>query len=174
VRIELDSVRASRKSFEHVYEPGELNLDDDRVQLLERPVISGAIDRSGNELGISGRLTTRVQVDCDRCLKPVVVPVETEFNLKYVTPAAYAAIETVELDERDLNLSTFDGAQIDIDEIVREQLLLAVPVRALCRENCQGLCPICGADKNERECDCQTEEGDPRWAALKELTDRKP
>jgi uncharacterized protein len=64
----------------------------------------------------------------------------------------------------------FDGEAIDVDEIVKEQILLAVPTRMLCREDCKGICPECGADKNTGECNCVTDEIDPRWAALKDLT----
>ena len=58
---------------------------------------------------------------------------------------------------------------IDIDELVREQVLLAVPERSLCQEDCKGLCPTCGADRNLKECGCESVEADPRWAALKNL-----
>jgi uncharacterized protein len=63
----------------------------------------------------------------------------------------------------------FDGEALDVDEIVKEQILLAVPTRMLCREDCKGICPQCGVDKNTGECNCETKEIDPRWAALKNL-----
>jgi uncharacterized protein len=61
----------------------------------------------------------------------------------------------------------FDGKAIDVDEIVKEQILLEVPARTLCREDCKGICPECGIDRNTGECDCTPKEIDPRWAALK-------
>jgi uncharacterized protein len=63
----------------------------------------------------------------------------------------------------------FDGEAIDVDEIVKEQILLAVPTRMLCRDECKGICPQCGIDKNTGDCQCVTDETDPRWAALKNL-----
>jgi len=173
VRIELDSLEGSSKAFAHVYEDGELEFKDERVRLLEPPEISGQITRKGTQVILHGRLTARAQVDCDRCLNSVELPLRAEFNLQYVTAVEYAAIDAAELEETDLALSVFDGEAIDVDEMVREQVLLAVPTRSLCREDCKGFCPVCGADRNLKECGCQTEDADPRWAGLRELTNRK-
>jgi len=173
VRIELDSLERSSGAFSHAYQGDELEFEDERVRLLEPPEISGRVIRKGNEVVLNGRLSARAEVDCDRCLKPVEVPVKTEFNLEYVTANEYEVRHAAELEETDLTLSVFDGEAIDVDEIVREQLLLAVPDRTLCREDCQGFCPACGGDRNLKDCGCQNEETDPRWAGLKELTNRK-
>lgn len=173
VRIELDSLESSSGAFAHVYQDDELEFIDERVRLLEPPEISGRIIRKGDEALLNGRLVARAEVDCDRCLKSVEVPVLTEFNLQYVTGSQYAARHAAELEETDLALSVFDGETIDVDEIVREQLLLAVPTRSLCGEDCKGFCPACGGDRNLKECGCQSEEIDPRWTGLKELTNRK-
>ena len=173
MRIELDSLESPSGAFAHAYSDNELEFSDERVRLLEPPEISGRIIRKGNEVILSGRLTARTEVDCDRCLKSVEIPVRTEFNLQYVTETVYRASQAAELEETDLALSVFDGQSIDVDEIVREQLLLAVPTRSLCREDCKGFCPACGGDRNLKECGCQTEDIDPRWAGLKDLTNRK-
>ena len=173
VRIELDSLEGSSGGFGRAYREGEFEFNDERVRLLDPPEISGRLARKGNRVFLTGRVVARVEVDCDRCLKSIEVPVRTEFSLQYVTSADYAAIQAAELDETDLALSVFDGEGFEIDEIVREQILLAVPTRALCREDCMGFCPVCGADRNLKNCDCHSEEIDPRWASLKELTNRK-
>jgi uncharacterized protein len=122
---------------------------------------------------VKGQFSTTAQVECDRCLKPVDVPVTAQFNLEYVTPATYAASPAAELEETDMSLSVFDGETIDIDELVGEQLLLALPSRILCREDCKGLCPECGNDRNLQDCRCETAKVDPRWGALKELVNGK-
>jgi uncharacterized protein len=102
-------------------------------------------------------------------LQSVEVPIETDFDVKYISTDDYRATETVELQEEDLSVAVFEDARIDIDELVREQLLLALPTRALCKEECQGLCPVCGANKNSGQCACETREIDPRWSGLKDL-----
>ena len=170
MRIELAGLELTEGKFTHVYEPGELILDDDRVvSLLEPPGISGRISQVGRETRIDGRITARVEVECDRCLKLIQLPVDSKVRLQYITAEDYEAFPVAELKEDELQLSVFDGAAIDIDEIVREQVLLAVPSHLLCQESCKGFCPICGEDKNLNECGCEALKNDPRWAALEGL-----
>ena len=169
MRIEIDSLAGSKGVFTHVYAPGELDFRDDRVRLAGSPQVSGQLALKGNRVLVHGRLAAQTQVDCDRCLRLVDVPVETQFSLQYVTRLEYESAEAVELEDADLTVSVFDGELIDIDELVREQLLLAVPERTLCREDCQGLCPACGSDRNLKDCGCEIKETDPRWAALRRL-----
>ena len=169
MRIELDSLARSKGAFAHVYAPEELDLNDDRVRLSGSPEVSGTLVLKGKRLLLYGHLAARAQVDCDRCLRLVEIPVEAQFSLQYVTRLEYESSQAVELEEEDLTVSVFDGEGIDIDDLVREQVLLAVPERTLCREDCKGLCPTCGADRNLKPCGCESAETDPRWAALKNL-----
>jgi len=169
VRIELDSLEGKEARFAYAYDDREFALDDERVRLAQPPEIRGRLIRVGNQVLLKGRLSARAQVDCDRCLKPVEVQVATEFSLPYVTAEDYESIHAAELEEADMALSVFDGAAIDIDDVVREQVLLAMPERALCREDCKGLCLVCGSDRNLQECDCEPKQIDPRLAVLKDL-----
>jgi uncharacterized protein len=170
MRIELDKLEETGGQFAHAYEPEELVLDDEHVRLTRWPEISGSASRSGQQVRLRGRITARAEVDCDRCLKSVDVPVEADFDVTYVPATDYGAgPEAAELQEDDLGLSVFDGESIDVDELVREQVLLTLPTRALCGEDCKGLCPVCGEDRNQEACACQPTEVDPRWAALKDL-----
>ena len=173
MQFELSSLRSKTGRFSHVYEPGELVFHDERVGLAVPPTVSGRITHSESKVTVEGRVNAVAQVECDRCLKPVTLPIDSEFKLEYVTSEAYKALEAAELADEDLTLSVFDGEVIDIDEIVREQVLLAVPSQALCDQNCKGLCPICGTDLNVTSCSCQQTEIDPRWQGLKELVNGK-
>ena len=169
MRIELESLAGSKGAFAHVYAPGELEFKDDRVRLDGSQEVSGTLVLKGHRLLLHGRLTARAEVDCDRCLQLVRVPVEAQFSLQYMTRKEYESSQAVELEETDMTVSVFDGEAIEIDELVREQVLLAVPERILCREDCKGLCPTCGADRNLKPCGCESVETDPRWAALNDL-----
>jgi uncharacterized protein len=174
MRIELASLAESGKDFDHQYQPGELSLEDDRIHLLDpSPRVQGRIGWDGRRVKVAGKITGHLQLECDRCLRPVDSAVETKFNREYVTTADYEAQHTVELSEDDLDLSVFDGALIDVDLLVREELLLAAPDQVLCKQNCQGICPTCGSDRNVTTCDCETVDVDPRWAGLKELVNRE-
>jgi uncharacterized protein len=173
VRIELDQLEGTEGRFAHAYGAGELDLEDERVRLHGALEISGRLVRDGNKVLLKGSLSAIAQVDCDRCLRAVEVPVETDLDLRYVTVQHYESLPAAALEDEDLALSIFDGEGIDIDEVMREQVLLAVPLRTVCREDCQGFCPVCGADRNLKDCGCRTAETDTRWAALKELANRE-
>ena len=174
MQVEVASLAESGKDFDHQYRPGELNLEDDRIHLLEpQPRVHGRVRHDRPRVKVAGKITGHLQLECDRCLKPVDSAVDAKFSRAYATTADYEAQHAVELSEDDLNLSVFDGAVIDVDALVREELLLAAPDQVLCQQNCQGICPTCGVDRNSTGCDCETAEVDPRWAGLKELVNRK-
>jgi uncharacterized protein len=170
MRIELDKLEGKSSAFAHTYEAGEIILDEENAHLTEAPQIAGRLTRSGREVRLRGRITARGEVECDRCLKAFDVPVESDFDVTYIPAVDYEdAATAAELREEDLSVSIFDGEAIDIDDLVREQVLLALPPRMLCTEECKGLCPVCGTNKNQSECACAPVEVDPRWAALASL-----
>ena len=170
VRIELENLEGTKGDFAHVYQPEELNPVDERIRLTAPANVSGQVRLSGHQVFVKGHVETRAQVECDRCLQPVELPVSADFALDYITGSDYESSEVAELTEAEMSVAVFDGKAIDVDEIVKEQVVLAVPTRMLCREECKGLCPECGIDKNTGDCKCVTDNIDPRWAALKNLT----
>ena len=169
MRIELENLEARKGDFAHVYQPEELNPVDEQVSLTGPAAVKGTVRLSGNEVIVKGHVETRAQVECGRCLKPVELPVNADFALEYITGADYESSSNAALSEEELSVSVFDGNAIDVDEIVKEQILLALPARTLCREDCKGICPECGIDRNTGECNCTPTEIDPRWAALKDF-----
>ena len=173
MRIELASLESAKGRFAHSYEEGELVLGEDRVRLVQPPTVSGEIRREGRRVHVMGRLVARVEVECDRCLKFIELPVDSSIKIEYVTREDYQAQQAVELTEDDLDLTVFDGEVIDIDALVVEETLLAVPDHILCNDDCKGICPQCGQDRNLGDCGCETAEIDPRWSGLKELVNGK-
>ena len=169
MRIELENLEGGKGDFAHVYQPDDLNPVDERVSLTEPVTVSGRVRLAGNEVFVKGHVETRAQVECDRCLKHVEASVNAEFTLEYIPGSEYESSGAAELTEEELSVAVFDGQALDVDEIVKEQILLAVPTRMLCREDCKGICPECGTDRNTGDCNCTTEDIDPRWAALKKL-----
>lgn len=173
MRIELVNLEHGRADFAHVYQPDELGSFDERVTVAKPVTVNGKVRLAGAEVFVNGHIETRAQVECDRCLKQVEIPVQTGFDLQYISGAEYESGATAELTEEAMSVSVFDGETIDVDEIVKEQILLAVPTRLLCQPDCKGICPVCGIDKNTGDCECETKEIDPRWAALKNLSSGK-
>ena len=173
MRIELANLEDSGGKVAHVYQPGELDLLDELVHLNGPASVTGKVRRSGKQVFVKGHIDSQARVECDRCLKPVELSLNTDFELEYVTDEDYKSSSVAELTEDAMSLSVFDGEAIDLDEIVREQVLLLVPARTLCGQDCKGICPTCGADRNDGDCGCEKIELDPRWAALKKLADRE-
>jgi uncharacterized protein len=169
VRIELDKLEGQFAKFAHSYSAGELVLDDEHARLVEPAQVTGRINRSGHEVRLRGRIMARAEVDCDRCLRQVIVPVDAGFDVTYVPASDYVEQGVAELQEEDLGVSVYEDEAIDIDELVREQVLLNIPARALCSEDCRGLCPVCGANRNETPCECESQKTDSRWGALKDI-----
>lgn len=140
---------------------------DDPVWLEEDPrpvegvIVTGRLSSAGEDrLYFSGRMTGEVELECRRCLTPTRARVDEELHLLF----ADAADE--ESDDSDVYMLEPRATTVDLRPALREQWLLAVPGFALCREDCRGLCPRCGADLNLGPCDCEPNI-DPRWAALK-------
>lgn len=170
MRIEVEKLSEGGEPFAHTYREGELTLDEGRVRLRGETVAEGRARRKGEEVRLTGKIRAGVEIACDRCLRPVAAPLEVEFEESFIPSAADAREgEEKELGSDDLLLSVYEGDAVDVDELVREQILLALPTRFVCGEECKGLCPTCGADLNAEACDCPQGEVDPRWAALEKL-----
>lgn len=166
----VEALTEAGESFAHTYAPGELDLDDEHVRLRAATIVEGRARRADERVELSGRLRSTLEADCDLCLTPVEIPVEVEFAVSYVPPALAAEPPADrEIRPDDPDFSVYEGDRIDVDELVREQLLLAQPSRFRCREQCKGLCPDCGADLNRETCACVPTQIDPRWAALAPL-----
>ena len=168
MRIELESLEKGSE-FAQTYQPDELKLDDRDVSLIEPVEIRGRLWKGNWEVNLAGRLRAKLEAPCARCLKPVALPIAADFSERFVPEASWGSVEQCEVHEEDLDLAIFDGDALEIDDVVREELLLAVPTQVLCREECKGLCPTCGVDRNVTECECETRQVDSRWQALKDL-----
>jgi uncharacterized protein len=155
--------------FKHQYKVGELDTREYDFELKDPPLVEGRATRAGMDVRLRGSIKSTISAFCDRCLNAVTIPVEIPFDLFYA-PADPGAGHTGEneLSKRDLDFGVFENDQIDLDEMALEQLELELPSRVLCREDCRGLCPQCGADLNVEQCECRAQI-DPRWQVLADL-----
>jgi len=115
------------------------------------------------------RARTELELTCSRCLEPFQLPVDGAFDLRFLPASELAQGDEQEVQEEDLDTSYYRDDQIDLNELLREQFYLALPMKPLCRDECKGLCPQCGTNWNTGACTCTTEWEDPRLAALKGL-----
>ncbi len=153
--------------FHHLYGEGEPALEIEDARLMGRAELELSANREGARVKLAGSVKATIEYDCDRCLGPQSIKVDQDFDLLYLPPAGSEGEH--ELGERDLLVGFYQGDFIDADDLVREQVVLALPMVKLCAEECRGLCVECGANLNQGECSCSIEQGDPRWEALKRL-----
>jgi len=173
MRIEVENLTAAGQPFEHTYGAEEVDLEEEGARVVGAPSVRGSASRKGDEVRLRGEIRTEVELLCDRCLTPERAPLAVEFDTSFIPREAEAVkAENVELLADDLGTSAYDGEAVDLDELVREQILLALPSRRLCKEDCKGLCPSCGTDLNAGGCSCEQTEVDPRWSALAGLKDK--
>ena len=123
------------------------------------------IDNSGTLIVVEGTLLVRVQLHCSRCLKEFALDLDVSFNEAFREKGPSAGMGM----EQDDEIILFSGDIIDFTTTIRDNLIAALPMKALCQKNCRGLCPRCGQDLNQGECDCPKSEGDPRMAVLGKL-----
>src|SRR5262245_13447485 len=121
---------------------------------------------------VTGRVQTRLRLECGRCLEPFEVPVDSAFELRYVPESANAGSGEDEVAEDDLTTAYYKNETLDLGELMHEQFVLALPMKPLCSDACKGLCPACGTNLNKSACDCKPSWKDPRLAALQGLIDR--
>jgi uncharacterized protein len=119
--------------------------------------VDATIERVPDGIVVRGDVTGRWRAPCARCLTEVTGDVRCDLSELF--------------EARPLEGETYplEGDEIDLEPAVRDAVLLDVPVAPHCREDCRGLCAVCGADRNTTDCDCDTEPSDPRWDALREL-----
>ncbi len=117
---------------------------------------------SGNVL-IEGKVQLTLEIPCDRCLQSVNVPLHVTFTHQVATPDKE---ETPSEEEEQCFIS---GYELDVDALVNNEILINMPVKILCKEECKGICPVCGRNLNEGDCGCDTFVPDPRMAAIKDI-----
>jgi uncharacterized protein len=121
------------------------------------------------DIRLAGELKTTVELPCARCLEPVVEKIDRQFDLLYRPLGVDAGKEEMSVTGAEAEIGYYQGEGLLLEDALREQVLLALPLKVICREDCKGLCPHCGANLNDGQCSCADGVDDPRWTALKDL-----
>ncbi len=121
------------------------------------------------DIRLVGELSTGLELNCARCLEPVQQDIARSFDLLYRPQGVDRGHEEVSISEAETEIGYYAGDGLMLEDALREQVLLSVPIRLVCREDCKGLCPHCGKNLNDEVCNCKDESADPRWDALKDL-----
>ncbi len=121
------------------------------------------------EIRVSGHLKTEMEIACDRCLEAAVLPLDADFDLLYRPASSSPQHGEVLLQGPDSEVGFYEGEGLDLSDVLREEVLLLLPMQRVCREDCKGICPVCGQNRNQVACDCHPEPADDRWAGLRNL-----
>jgi len=127
------------------------------------------VSKTGNKFLIDGTLSGGVRLRCDRCLEPFEMKVKSNFNLYLAARPSGPDEEEVELLDEDMEVDFIKGDTVDLDDIVREQIYLSIPMKCVCKSDCRGLCPRCGANLNKAQCSCRSESAHPAFSNLEKL-----
>jgi uncharacterized protein len=127
------------------------------------------LKNSGGQIRIQGRYTVELTAPCDRCLAVARYPMDAGFDLFYKPATVIQRTEEVEIDEGEAQIGFYENGGLELEEVLREQVLLALPMQRVCSEDCKGICPVCGKNRNEAECGCRVENHDHRLGALRNL-----
>ncbi len=169
--MELRKVR-----FEETFPVGSLQFSDRKLWQAGELRTEGTAEllpNTSGEIRIRGSLAVLMEAECDRCLEVASFPVEMGFDLFYVPAESGPGSEEVALDAADSEIDFYQGDGLELEDLLREQILLSLPMQRICKEDCRGICPVCGQNRNLAECGCQVKAPDDRWAALREFSERR-
>ncbi len=164
--LELREIR-----FDRVY-PGEaVDLGGTSFRSKQDLRITGVarLLPGTDEITVRGRITGRLEGECDRCLETSPYAIDQEFELSYRPAPLGPAEGEIELTDEDTDVGFYEGEGLELLTVLREQILLWLPMHWVCCEECRGICPVCGANRNRGECCCRPAAVDDRWAALRDF-----
>jgi uncharacterized protein len=165
----VSEMRLGSVRFSETLAPGAIDFLDPQLRQVAPIVTSGTatLTEATMEICVAGHVATRVEAACDRCLELVAFPIDADFELLYRPPLAGAAELAVK--GPDAEVGFYEGDGLKLADVLAEEILLLLPMQRVCREDCKGICPVCGQDRNQAACSCHQEVGDDRWAGLRNL-----
>jgi len=166
--LNLNKIRSAQERFEQVYQPGQFGADPDFTVVAP---VSLAFDifKDKQQFRLVGGVRTTLELPCGRCLEPYTAPVDQAFDLRYHPRTLNTGEGERELEDDDLTTAFYENDEIDLGHLMQEQFYLSLPMKPLCRDDCKGLCVVCGTNLNLETCGCKRDWEDPRLAALKKL-----
>lgn len=164
--MELRKIR-----FDESLAPGRIDFSEECLEQATLLCAAGTAEllpHSEGEIRIQGRYSVELAFQCDRCLASARIPVAAGFDLFYRPLSVIARAEEVEIAKGETEIGFYENGGLELDDVLREQVVLALPMQRVCREDCKGICPVCGKNRNEAACDCKVESGAAHWHALRD------
>jgi uncharacterized protein len=154
VLITPEELRLHRISVSKTYPAGTLNYRGAEFRQVGDLKLDAVAELAGVEIRVRGHLGTVVECVCDRCLGAVAIPVERDLDLFYRPMKEIARDEEIEIAEDESEVGFYPEEGIELADVVSEQVILAMPMKVVCRPDCKGLCAACGANRNIEPCNC--------------------
>ena len=178
--LDIKDLERQPLDFQEEFQPGVIDLGNElrqrspltasgRAELVEEHHGKHQVIQ---DIRLRGGLKASLELQCARCLEPVPQEVTREFDLLYRPLGVDAGRDELSVTDAEAEIGYYQGEGILLEDVLREQVLLALPLKVTCRDDCKGLCPHCGKNLNQEQCSCEVPVEDPRWAALKEVRNR--
>jgi uncharacterized protein len=170
--LSVEEMALRKIRIDETFQPGQIDFSgEDLVQGSPLRVTGSAelVAHAEGEARVLGRYSVIMTAVCDRCLGRACFPLEASFDLTYHPMAEIARDEEVGIGKDEVEIGFYEGNGIELEDVLLEQVLLALPMQRVCGEACKGICPVCGGNRNETPCNCRPEGQDERWGALSEL-----
>lgn len=178
--IEIRELELHPVEFEEKLAPSAIDLGED-IRLRGPLKSTGRADLVAEHHGkrqpikdirLQGGFSTSVEMPCARCLEPIVHDLAGSFDLMYRPQGTDAGKYELSVTAADAEIGYYQGEGLLLEDALREQVVLALPLKAICREDCKGLCTHCGKNLNVELCSCAEPLQDPRWSALKDIREK--
>jgi uncharacterized protein len=172
--IDIHELELHNIEFQEEFPPGVIELGEDvrQIDILRTCGHAELVEEHHGDkrkiiedIRLAGNLSVRLELGCARCLEPIAYPVERSFELLYRPEGSDAGQEEISVSGAESEIGYYSGNGLVLEDTLREQVLLSVPLRLLCRDDCKGLCSQCGKNLNVGSCSCAPQ-ADPRWHVL--------
>jgi uncharacterized protein len=162
MKINISNLSEGVHKFALTAEPGEVGLGE---QFHNQVHVALTLEKSNGQMHIRAQVETTGSFRCDRCVENFDKKLKNEYQMLYTSEPGDPGLYNPD----EVQVVSREAHEIDIDEDVRQFIMLAVPQKLLCKESCLGLCPRCGRNLNREQCVCTAKEADPRWDKLRGL-----
>ena len=168
--IDVNELAVRKLRIAQSYAPGSIDFHTLEFRQVEPLEMRGTAELVEGQIRVAGSLQTKIELVCARCLDLVLEEVSRDFDLYYRPVNGHGKPEEeVRLKRGDTEIGFFEGRGLFLADVLAEQVLLTIPMKVICRSDCRGLCPHCGANLNHEECRCESHAADPRLAPLARL-----
>lgn len=168
MRIRVESIFEGGKSISAEIDPATIELGEPGRSIEEPLLFEGRATRSIDEVYIQGKLKGMLSSECSRCLEIFTTPLDVAVDAVFMPQRGKGENEDG-IFEPESNISYYDGESIDLLQEIKDTILVNLPIKSICRPDCRGLCPQCGADLNKGSCQCEQRRGPSPFDKLKEL-----